>query len=124
MSSKVIYIAEDDELLRNLYERKFTLSGYSIQTAKDGAEVLDLISKKAPDLLVLDINMPGVDGFQVLDKLTATERTFPILMLSNFADDPHKEKAAGYKIERFLEKQHTTIKHLLEIAEEMIGSSK
>lgn len=124
MASKVIYIAEDDELLRNLYERKFTLSGYTIQTAADGKAVLDLIAAKQPDLLILDINMPGFDGFQVLDSLAETERNYPILMLSNFADDPHKEKAATYKIDRFLEKQHTTIKHLLEIAEEMIGADK
>ena len=121
MTGKLVIVAEDDELLRHLYERKFSLAGFSIQTAESGDVAMQLLEKETPDLLILDINMPGMDGFQILEKLPPDERSFPVLMLSNFADDPNKDRAKALKVDKFLEKQHTTIKELLVVAEQMMG---
>lgn len=121
MSDKVVIIAEDDELLRNLYKRKFTLSGYNTHIATNGAEALQLIEKLDPDLLILDINMPEMNGLQVLDNLPEEKRTFAILLLSNFADESHKKRVEELKVDRYLEKQHTTIKKLLGVVEELLS---
>jgi DNA-binding response OmpR family regulator len=124
MQGKVVVVAEDDELLRSLYERKFTLAGYTIFTAESGEHTLELLETTQPDLLIIDINMPGIDGFQVIEKLPAKERTYPILMLSNFADDQNKARTEELKVDMFLEKQHTTIKELLQVVQKLVESPR
>ena len=109
--NKLVIVAEDDDLLRHLYDRKFSLAGYDILTASSGDEALQLISNNA--LVILDINMPGIDGFQVLEKLPAKDRSFPVFMLSNFNDGANVERAKELGADRFIEKQNITIKELL-----------
>ena len=121
MAGKLVIVAEDDELLRNLYERKFSMAGFRILTAENGDIALKLLEENTPDLLILDINMPGMDGFQVLEKFPPEDRSFPILMLSNFTDEQNQEKAKALKVDKFFEKQNTTIKDLIAVTEEMMG---
>ncbi|MBT4367614.1 response regulator [Candidatus Peregrinibacteria bacterium] len=113
MPNKLVIVAEDDDLLRHLYDRKFSLAGYDILTASSGDEALQLISNNDPALVILDINMHGIDGFQVLEKLPAKDRSFPVFMLSNFNDGANVERAKELGADRFIEKQNITIKELL-----------
>ncbi|MCK5021410.1 MAG: response regulator [Candidatus Peribacteraceae bacterium] len=124
MQKKKILIAEDDELLRHLYERKFTLAGYDIRTAANGEEALSAIEEDAPDILVLDINMPSLDGFQVLEKLPIEKRPCPVIMLSNFGDEKNKDRAKSLKVDGFFEKQYTTIKELLAMIEKVLKKAE
>ena len=78
-----ILIAEDDEVLLNLYEKKFKMQGFDVRKAQDGQEVLDMMREKAPDVLLLDIRMPKVDGLQVLQEFPKHSRKFPIIVLTN-----------------------------------------
>jgi DNA-binding response OmpR family regulator len=84
MSKSTIIFAEDDPLLRNIYLKKFSLAGYEVLPASDGEEAVKLIKEKSPDLLVLDISMPKMDGFQVLELYPKASRTFPVILLTNF----------------------------------------
>ena len=124
MDKKKIIIAEDDELLRHLYERKFTLAGFNIKTAANGEEALALLEKEAPDILILDINMPALDGFQVLEKLPNGQRPCPVIMLSNFGDEKNKARAKSLNVDGFFEKQHTTIKELLVLIQKVLADSE
>lgn len=119
-----LLIAEDDPILRQLYQRKFSLEGYQIRTANDGEEAVKLLTEQLPSLLILDINMPKMDGFQVLELLPQAKRTFPVIMLSNLADDRTLARAKELGADGFLIKKDMTIKGLLELVEKLISLRK
>ncbi len=113
---KDILIAEDDPVLREVYLRKFGGS-YAIRTAANGEEVLSLISQKAPDILLLDINMPILDGFGVLEKLPKEKRTFPIIILTNFEDQQNRRKGEQFGVNDYFVKKEMTIKSLYDMVD-------
>ena len=124
MANADILIAEDDAVLREVYTKKFTLSGYTIRTAQNGEEAIAEIQKKEPDILVLDINMPILDGFGVLEKYTKDTRKFPIIMLTNFADDKNKERADELGADDYFIKSEMTIRKLLEMVETLLKAKQ
>lgn len=64
-----IMVVDDDEEIRKIVSRTLTLEGFDVATANDGISALALMEERKPDLVVLDIVMPGLDGFQVLDHM-------------------------------------------------------
>jgi two-component system response regulator MprA len=77
-----VLVAEDDQGLRDSLERVLRFEGYGVLLAKDGAEALDAVASDDPDLLVLDIMMPHVDGLSACRMLRQRGSTLPILMLT------------------------------------------
>ena len=116
-----ILIAEDDAVLRNLYIKKFGLAGYSIRTAEDGEQALAALQERAPDILILDIHMPKLTGFQVLEKLQPSGRQFPVIMLSNFADEMSQLRAKELGADDYFVKKDMTIKSLVEMVEKQMA---
>lgn len=114
MSTPNILIAEDDAVLREVYVKKFTLSGFKIRTAENGQLAIELIEQEKPDLAILDLNMPVLDGFSVLERYPRTTRTFPIIVLSNFGDTKNRERGLSLGADDFFVKSEMTIKSLLE----------
>lgn len=117
-------IAEDDAVLRDLYIRKFSKSDFDIRTAANGQETLDKIKEKAPDLLLLDINMPVLDGFGVLEKLPKETRGFPVIAITNFEDDATREKMRVLGVDGYFVKKDMTIKSLMEMVEGLLKYKK
>ncbi len=115
-----ILFAEDDPVLREVYIKKFTLSGYTVRTADDGEKTIEEIEKQTPDALVLDINMPGVNGFAVMEKYPLEERSFPIVLLTNLADDNTREKGEKLGANGFFIKSEMTIKTLIDMVEALL----
>ncbi len=124
MAKANILIAEDDPVLRNLYVKKFTLAGYDIRTAEDGEMAWTALQEKRPDVLVLDIHMPKMTGFQVLEKLEQAGRDFPVIMLSNFADEMSQLRAKELGADDYFIKKDMTIKSLLEMVERLLHAWK
>jgi DNA-binding response OmpR family regulator len=124
MTKPDILIAEDDAVLRNLYIKKFSLSGYDIRTAEDGEAAWAAIEQKKPDVLILDIHMPKMTGFQVLEKLQQAGREFPVIMLSNFADEMSQLRAKELGADDYFVKKDMTIKSLLEMVERLLNAWK
>jgi DNA-binding response OmpR family regulator len=79
-----ILVIEDDADIRSICEHIFTWAGHDVASALDGAPGLDLVESFEPDVIALDIMMPGVDGFTVLATLRASERTrdIPVVVVS------------------------------------------
>ena len=79
-----ILVVDDDELLRDLLEFKLRSRGYEVELAEDGEAALEAASASPPDLIVLDGMMPGLDGFQVLQRLSdsGATREVPVIMLT------------------------------------------
>ena len=78
-----ILIVEDDDFLRKMCAKHLKRPGRTVRTASDGGEGIEAIKKEEPDLLLLDLLMPHVDGFTVLDFIKAQNYTFPVIILSN-----------------------------------------
>lgn len=112
-----ILIAEDDPVLRNLYVKKFSVAGFPIRAVEDGEQALAALQDRFPQVLVLDIHMPKVDGFQVLEQFPKSNRAFPVIMLTNFADEKSRERGNDLGADEYFIKKDMTIKSLLEMVD-------
>lgn len=96
--SKVLII-EDDPPYRKIYKRKFEVSGYTVEVAENGAEGLEKMHSFMPDIVFVDLMMPKMDGFQVLDGAKADPKIqhIPIIVLTNLStsDDAAKVMQKG-----------------------------
>ena len=124
MANADILIAEDDAVLREVYTKKFTLSGHTIRTAENGEQAIAEIQKKQPDILILDINMPVVDGFGVLQKFPKENRPFPVIMLTNFGDEKNRERGKEFGADDYFIKSEMTIRKLLEMVETLLKAKQ
>lgn len=77
-----VLIAEDDRAVRDAVERALSFEGYEVITARDGAEALQRVLNDVPDLVVLDVMMPIVDGLETCRRLRAAGNQVPVLMLT------------------------------------------
>ncbi len=84
-TSPKILLVEDEQIIVDLLERKLQKAGYEVEVARDGQEGLEKMKKNMPDLILLDIVMPKMDGFEVLEKMTEDERVngTPVVIISN-----------------------------------------
>lgn len=84
-----VLLAEDEDDLAALVELNLELSGYRVTVARNGQQALDLVAEVEPDLVLLDVMMPIVDGWQVLHRLTAdpATRDLPVVMLTALAEE-------------------------------------
>lgn len=112
-----ILIAEDDPVLRNLYVKKFSVAGFPIRAVEDGEQALAALKERYPQVLVLDIHMPKLDGFQVLEEYPKNQRPFPVIMLTNFADEKSRERGQDLGADEYFIKKDMTIKSLLEMVD-------
>ncbi len=116
-----ILIVEDDAVLRDLYVRQFSKTEYDIRTAADGQEALAAVQKKKPDLLLLDLNMPVMDGFTVLERMPVAARGFPVIVITNYDDQPTRDRTNALNIDGFFVKKDMTIKSLVEMVNGLLG---
>lgn len=86
--AKILFI-EDDVTLVKMYERKFTSDGYEVVIAYDGMEGLEKATKEKPDLVLLDIMLPKLDGLALFKKMRSLPETFntPVILLTNFGQE-------------------------------------
>ncbi len=77
---QTVLIVEDDANQRLLYEEELREEGYEIQSASDGRAALKIAAEGAPDIVVLDINMPGLDGLDTLSQLLETNPSLPVII--------------------------------------------
>jgi DNA-binding response OmpR family regulator len=89
MSGSKILVVEDDQTLLNVLKYNLVKEGYDVLTAADGVQALDAARSKRPDMIVLDIMLPKLDGFEVC-RILRKEMTTPILMLTAKAEETDK----------------------------------
>jgi len=122
MAKADILIAEDDPVLQEVYTKKFSLAGYSIRIAKNGEEAIEEMTKKVPDALILDLNMPVLDGFSVMEKFPRGQRSFPVIILTNFGNEKNRKRGDELGADDYFVKSEMTIKSLLEMVEKVLKS--
>ncbi len=81
---KKILIVEDEEGLRLFYEEELKAEGYEVLTARNGKEAIQRLEEGSPDLIILDIVMPVMDGMEALGRIVGKERKIPIILNTSY----------------------------------------
>jgi len=103
-----VLIVDDDAFLSGIYATKLELEGFAVVSARDGDEGLRTALKETPDLILLDVLMPKLDGFEVLKRLKADDTTkdIPVIMLTNLGQKEDVEKGLTEGAVDYLIKAH------------------
>jgi len=124
MSKKqLIVLVEDDEFLAELYGTKLTLEGYDVHLANDGEKGLKLIKEKKPMLVLLDVMLPKMDGFEVLKQLgkEGLAKKIPIILLTNLSQKDEVKKGLELGARDYLIKAHFMPSEVVAKIKELIG---
>jgi len=115
MASKILII-EDDKFLRGLIAQKLKAEGYEVTEAAEGREGLEKVKKEKPNLILLDLVLPGIDGFEVLKKIKEDPSTsfLPVIILSNLGQKESVEKGLKMGAVDYLIKAHFTPTEIIE----------
>jgi len=111
-----ILIIEDDKFLRQLIVQKLAKEGYEIVEAIDGEEGIKKIQEKNPDLVLLDLILPGIDGFEVLSQMKKNEELtkVPVIILSNLGQQEDVKRGLNLGAVDYLIKAHFTPGEIVE----------
>jgi two-component system, response regulator, stage 0 sporulation protein F len=83
---KTILVVDDEENIRELYRDELAEEGYEVILAEDGFEAVEKFGSLRPDLVTLDVKMPGIDGLEVLRRIREMDTTVPVLLLTAFGE--------------------------------------
>jgi len=113
---KTILVVEDDKFLRELISHKLLKEGFDIIEAFDGEDGIKKIKEQKPDLILLDLILPGIDGFEVLSKMKSDQELVPIpvIILSNLGQKDDVEKGLKLGAVDYLIKAHFTPGEIVE----------
>ena len=111
----VILVAEDDLFLRKLLADELKTQGFSVVEADDGEAALKSMHETRPHLLVLDLLMPGIDGFGVLKRIRENKdlEKIPVVILTNLSQQDDLERAKSFGIEEYLVKSDYSLEDLV-----------
>jgi len=114
--AKTILIVEDDKFLRELIVRKLKEENFNITEAIDGEEGIKKIKEEKPDLVLLDLILPGIDGFEVLSKMKEdmSLAQIPVIILSNLGQKDDVERGLKLGAVDYLIKAHFTPGEIIE----------
>lgn len=122
MAKAKILIVEDEKLLNEAYELVLKREGYEIHCVFNGEEALNIFDKVKPDLVLLDLRMPKVDGVEFLKKLKPT-KNYPdakILIFSNYDDQHEIDEAFKYGATRYILKAWSSPTELAKVVRETL----
>lgn len=124
MDSAKILIIEDDRYISKMYQLKLSLDGFDVQVAENGRIGIEKVKELKPDIVLTDILMPELDGFEVIKMIKADEelKSTPILIMSNLGQEDHIQRglelgALGY----IVKSQYTPSKVVEKIKEILAG---
>lgn len=110
MDKKYILLAEDDVFVSDIYYTKLTYEGYEVNVVSDGRAAIEEIKKRKPDLVLLDIMMPYMDGMEVLEEMRKFDEKMeiPVLLLTNLSEKDNVRRALELGAKDYLIKSHFT----------------
>ena len=123
MSQKTVAIVEDDLPIAQMYRIKLELAGYNVVVAEDGRSGLAMLAKTHPDLLLLDVMMPYMDGDEVLKTLRAEPAfaNLPVIILTNVGSEELQHKIERFGVTAYIQKSDLTPRQVLARVDEVLG---
>lgn len=123
---KTILLIEDDPFLVDIYTIKLRESGFSVESAFDGEEGLRKLKEKKPDLLILDIVLPNIDGWELLREIKSIKGSerLPVIVLSNLGQKQEVEKGIELGVTKYLIKAHYTPSEVVQEVKKILKSVK
>lgn len=123
-----ILVIEDDQFLRDLLRTKLEKESFSVSVAIDGPTGLDMIMKEKPQVILLDIILPGIDGFEILRRIRTNSSMdiarIPIILLTNLGQEADVEKGRSLGADDYLIKSNFTIDEIIDKLRKLISSQK
>ena len=119
-----ILIVEDEVAISQMYQFKLEREGYEVDTAKNGLIGLELAEKFKPDLILLDIRMPELNGDEMLEVMRATEwgSIIRVVILTNISRDEAPSALRFLNVDRYIVKAHYTPAQVVKVVHEILGS--
>lgn len=120
-----ILLVEDDKSLREIYGVRLMAEGYEIVSAGDGEEALAMAIKERPDLIVSDVMMPKISGFDMLDILRSTSETknVKVIMMTALSSDDQRARGEALGADRYLVKSQVGIEDVVRTVHDVLGDS-
>ena len=122
----IILVAEDDLTLRDMYQARLEAGGYRVLLAANGEEALKILEQEKPDMLLLDIMMPKINGLDVLEKMkkNPTTKDVPVIILTVLIQDQTRVKGLMSGADDYLIKSETMPGEVVKKIEEVLAKSK
>ena len=110
INNKTVLLIEDDETISLMYKIKLEATGFKVLTANNGVDGLKLSKEKKPDIIMLDVILPQLDGFSVLESIKKDRiiKNIPVVMLTNLGTDEDKKKGVKLGATDYLVKANLT----------------
>ncbi len=126
LEDKKIMWVEDDNFLSDIIARKLSREKCALVHATEGEEAIGLAEKEQPDVILLDILLPGIDGFEILSRLKANQKTkqIPVILLSNLGQKADVDKGQSLGAACFLIKATVTLDEIIAEIKSVIFSKK
>ena len=126
LSKKRVLLVEDDVFLSDIISRKLVSQSFVFLYAQDGEKALLLVEREVPDIILLDILLPGINGFDLLKKFKENPKTkdIPVIILSNLSQPSDIEKGKSLKAARFLIKATTSTDGIMLKLKEVLEEKK
>lgn len=120
-----LFIIEDDIFISKIYEKKLTKEGFDVNVAHDGKEALSKLEATEPDIILLDLVMPNMDGFGLLEKMKKSKRlqNVPVIVLSNLEQASDIERAMALGAKEYIVKASVSIQDVVDKITENIENS-
>ena len=123
MENKRVLIVEDDEFLLQMYATKLELEGFKVLEATTGLQGLKIAQKELPDLILLDLNLPELSGFEVLAQLKREDNTknIKVLILTNYSQKDNIDKCLSLGADDYLIKAHFVPSEVIKKIKDILG---
>ena len=120
---KKILIIEDDQSIYNVYSAELKLRGYEVEHEANGMNAMDSIEKFEPDLILLDIILPGRNGLEILEEIVGRDglKDIKVLMVTNYGNDSNVKKALELGAEDYILKYNIVPSELSEKVSQILG---
>ena len=120
-----ILLVEDDKSLSEIYDVRLRAEGYDILSASDGEQALALAIKEVPDLIISDVMMPNISGFDMLDILRSTTETrgIHVIMMTALSSDEQRQRGMALGADRYLIKSQVGIEDVVRTVHEVLGDA-
>lgn len=121
-----ILLVEDDFSLRDIYSARMQAEGHNVVTASDGEEALAVAMRDHPELIVLDVMMPKISGFDVLDILRSTPetKTTKVIMMTALSQETDRTRGEALGVNKYLVKSQVTLEDVMSAVRQVLAGTE